>query len=272
MRREPARRSRTARSAFLAVAAAWPVAGDAYRPFNSTDAAVAAAGEMVVEVGPLGYMRQAGRTCLAPSLALGVGLAEGWEATLDGRHFVHLAGDIPEPGVRVEEVGVFLKRLLRAGSLQGAPGVSLAAELGALIPTAAGEGAGAEATIALSHRWKPITLHLDAAMAWTRSRTLGAFGGIALEGPDRWEVRPVVEVFAAAERGAPTTLSGMVGAVWRVRQGLSVDVGARVAYWGTTTTEIRAGLTFVFGIGPQDGAPPGNPGGANPSDAGPAAP
>ena len=59
----------------------------AYRPFNSTDAAVAERGEMEIECGPLGYVVDVdGRFLVVPSFILNIGIAEGWEVVLEGRN------------------------------------------------------------------------------------------------------------------------------------------------------------------------------------------
>jgi hypothetical protein len=63
-------------------------------------------------------------------------------------------------------------------------------------------------------------MHVNAAAAWTRADEPGAFGGVIVEGHDAWRVRPVAEVFVEA-RGSAPTVSGLAGAVWRVRERLS---------------------------------------------------
>src|SRR3954452_16109750 len=61
----------------------------AYRPFNSTDAAVADKGEMELEFGPLGSLvDDEGRFLVVPSFILNVGFAEQWEAVVEGRNFL----------------------------------------------------------------------------------------------------------------------------------------------------------------------------------------
>jgi hypothetical protein len=72
---------------------------------------------------------------------------------------------------------------------------------------------------------------------------------VILEGHDAWAVRPVAEVFAEAERGSSPTLSGLVGAIWRVRDALSFDAAVRRAReGGVGTTELRIGLTWAFKV------------------------
>jgi hypothetical protein len=94
-----------------------------------------------------------------------------------------------------------------------------------------------------------------------------SFGKTGQGRPGKWVVRvdpsapagdhvlaqvdtPVAEVFVEAERDVPTAVSGLVGAIWRVRDGLSLDAGLRLARaGGVNTTEIRAGLTWAFSVG-----------------------
>jgi hypothetical protein len=234
----------------LAVAAGWPLAASAYRPFNSTDAAVAERGE--IELGPLGYLVEGSdRALVAPSLVLNWGFATRWEAVLEARHFVQLGSAVQEPRIRVEDVAVSLKTVLRRGSLQDRSGPSIATELSALLPTVnGGGGAGAECSLIVSQRWPDLTVHWNGAVAWTRAHTPGVFGGIILEGHDAWTVRPVAEVFAERERDFPTTVSGLLGTVWRASDRLSLDAAVRLARAaGTSTAELRLGLTWAFSAG-----------------------
>lgn len=236
----------------VASAISWPSTARAYRPFDSTDAAVAARGDVELELGPLGYLVQGhDKALVAPSVTLNWGFAERWELVLEGRHFVRLGSDIQEPRLRVEDTALSIKHVLREGSLQQKPGLSVATELGALLPTLDGQpGVGAEWAVIVSQRWTDLTVHVNGAAAWTRAHEPGAFGGLILEGHDAWVVRPVAEAFVETERGAPTTVSGLVGAIWRVREGLSFDAAVRLARAaGLDTTELRLGLTWGFGVG-----------------------
>lgn len=245
-------RMRAAGRVLLALAAAWPLAVLAYRPFDSTDAAVADRGELELELGPLGYLAQGSDGSLvAPSVTLNWGFADRWEAVLEGRHLVQLGSELNEPRERVEDVAVSLKHILREGSLQGQGGVSVATELGALLPTLRDEpGLGVEWTLVASRRWTDLSLHLDGTAAWTRAHEPAAFGGLVFEGPDRWPVRPVAELFVETERRAPTTVSGLVGTIWRVRERLSLDAAVRRGRAdGIWTTEIRLGLTWTLAVG-----------------------
>ncbi|WP_242393951.1 hypothetical protein [Anaeromyxobacter oryzisoli] len=231
--------------------AAWPLAASAYRPFNSTDAAVAAKGEVEIEAGP-GYLVEGpDRTLVAPSLVLNWGFTDRWEAVLEGRHFVKLGSNIEEPRLRVEDTALSLKGVLREGSLQEKRGPSVATELSALLPTInGGPGVGAEWAVIVSQRWPDLTVHVNGAAAWTRAHEPGVFGGVILEGHDAWTVRPVAEVFVEHERDLPTTVSGLLGAIWRVSDRLALDAAVRRARaGGTDTTELRVGLTWGFSVG-----------------------
>jgi hypothetical protein len=105
-------------------------------------------------------------------------------------------------------------------------------------------------TVILSQRWPDLTVHLNGAAAWTRDHEPGAFGGVILEGHDAWTVRPVAEVFVEGERGLPSTVSGLLGAIWRVRDALSLDAAVRLARaCGVDTFELRLGLTWGFRVG-----------------------
>jgi hypothetical protein len=236
----------------LALTAAWPRAAGAYRPFDSTDAAVADRGDLEIEFGPVGYLVEgSSKTLLAPSLILNWGFADRVELVLEGRNFVQLGSEVEEPRSRVEDIALSLKSVLREGSLQEKGGVSVASELSALLPaTGGGSGAGAEVALIVSQRWTDLTVHVNGAAMWARAHEPGALGGVILEGHDAWAVRPVAEVLVEGERGSPTTVSGLLGAIWRARERLSFDAGVRLARaGGVDTTELRLGLTWGFKVG-----------------------
>jgi hypothetical protein len=210
---------------------------------------VAAKGELEIELGPVGYLVQGkDRFLVAPSVVFNWGFADRWEAVFEGRNLVQLGSEVQEPRAHVQDMAFSIKGVLREGSLQEKTGPSVATELSALLPTPdGGPGAGAEWAVIVSQRWPDLTIHANAAAAWTRAHEPGAFGGIILEGHDTWAVRPVAEVFVEGERGSPTTRSGLVGVIWRAREALSFDAAVRVARErGLSTTELRLGLTWGF--------------------------
>ncbi len=228
----------------------WPAAARAYRPFDSTDAAVADAGELELEIGPLGWLHAAGGDSLVvPSLVANWGFASGWEAVVEGRHVVRLGGAGPEG---LLDPGVSVKAVVRPGTLQGRPGPSLALEPGLLLPEIGGEeGLGALLTGILSQRWTAVTVHLDAAAGLSRAHAALLAGGLVLEGPGAWALRPVAELFAEGERGRTAVASALAGAIWRLGERLSLDAAVRaVREAGEAALELRAGLTWSIDLSP----------------------
>jgi hypothetical protein len=86
----------------------------------------------------------------------------------------------------------------------------------------------------------------------TRDHQLGGFGGLILEGPDAWPVRPVGELFVEGAGRESTTFSGLVGAIWRVDERLSLDAALRLARTGGVgQLEVRLGFTWSFQLEPS---------------------
>jgi hypothetical protein len=226
--------------------AAWPAASWAYRPFDGTDAAVAAPGEVEIELQPAGRLRENGSTTLvAPATVFNYGLSEGWEAVFEGQGQTPLS---PSGPTSLTAAGAFLKHVLQPGSLQDKTGPSVATEFGVLLPDSTGSsGVGASLAGLISQRWDWGTIHLNGEMALTREHHGDVFVGGIIEGPSQWAVRPVAEVFYENEFGKSETISGLIGLIWRVRDNLSFDVGLRHALTnGHPVNEVRAGLTFGF--------------------------
>ena len=243
-----------ARLAAAAVLACWSHAAQAYRPFDGTDAAVAGTGEIEIELGPVEYLREgADRTLLSPNYRINYGFTSGWEAALEGKVAHGLTADLP--GVSVIEGEVLLKGVLREGSLQEKPGPSIATEFGILLPGINDEhGAGAILDAIASQRWNWGTIHLNAQIALTREQHADYFLDAIIEGPYDWVVRPVSEIFYEQDIGLFRTRSILIGAIWQVQENIAVDLGLRGAHVNSATAgEIRAGVTFAFGVtkGPE---------------------
>src|ERR687887_442896 len=86
----------------LCLALATPRLALAYRPFDSTDAAVAAKGELELELGPLGFLKtDPERFLVAPGAVFNLGIARDWELVLQGRHLILLGGTGGEPRSRL---------------------------------------------------------------------------------------------------------------------------------------------------------------------------
>jgi len=221
----------------------------AYRPFDSTDADVAKAGELEIELGPVQWLRENGKRFLqVPAVIANFGLERERELVIEGRHEVALDPEPGEPRSALVDNGVFIKQVLRRGVLQDAPGLSVATEYGVLLPDVHGErGTGASVAGIVSQRADAGTVHLNGVLSWTRQHEPGLFLGAILEGPYSWTVRPVAEVVTDQARGSARVTSGLVGAIWRVHDGLSFDVGLRSAKAGDDQVhELRVGLTWAF--------------------------
>lgn len=229
-------------AALLAAEPAW-----AYRPFDSTDADVAKRGEVELELGPVGYLREDRRNFVAPGEVINVGMLEDWELVLQGRE---VAPSLSGEGSRltVDDTGAFLKTVLREGCLQDRPGPSVATEVGALLPTVNGDpGAGFSADVIFSERVRFATLHLNVQGARTRAGNADAFLGLITEGPYTWAIRPVSELFFEREFDVHTTRSVLVGVIGRFSDDLSLDSGVRLAWIdGEEVVEVRGGLTWAF--------------------------
>jgi len=221
----------------------------AYRPFDSTDAAVADPGEFELELGPVGRLREGSkRFDIVPAVVANYGISGERELVLQGERQVSLDRDAGEPRSSLVDNELFIKQVLRDGVLQEKSGVSVATEYGLLLPDVnGGQGTGFSVSGIVSQRSDAGTIHLNSSFSYTRSHEPDLFLGLILEGPYSWTVRPVAEVFGEQASGSPRTESWLVGAIWRARQDLSFDFGVRDAHAGPERIqEIRVGLTWSY--------------------------
>jgi hypothetical protein len=234
----------------MSFALALPRSAAAYRPFDSTDAAVAAEGELEIELGPVGYLAEPrDQYLVAPNLVLNLGILHGWEAVLEGEHLILLGGAPGDARFRLVDTGFFLKGVLRDGSLQEATGPSVALEFGPWLPTVNDErGIGASANLIVSQRWSALTLHVNTQVALTRASNLDLFEGVIIEGPQS-TIRPVAEIFVEREFNEVFVVSGLAGAIWQVSDELAFDAAVRLASVdGIGEFEARAGLTWAHAL------------------------
>ena len=220
----------------------------AYRPFDGTDAAVADKDKMEIETQPAGILKDAsGKTLIAPAARFNYGFRENWEAVLEGQFENPLS---PSGPASLRAAGAFLKGVLREGSLQNKTGPSVATEFGVLLPDSQGSSQfGASLAGIVSQRWDWGAIHLNGVAELTREQHADLFAGVIIEGPSKWTVRPVAEVFYEKEFGKSETVSGLVGLIWQVREDLSFDVGLRHALTnGHPVNELRAGMTVGFSL------------------------
>jgi len=246
--RRPRRGARVALVGWLVLA--WATPACAYRPFDGTDAAVADVGEVEIELQPAGLLQQGGdKTLIAPATVINIGFARNWEAIVEGFGQSPLSASDESAGVA--GLAASLKGVLRLGTLQNQSGPSIATEFGVLLPGTNDPGFGARIGGIVSQRWEWGTINLNGATALTRDQHADLFLGAIVEGPYKWPVRPVAEIFYENEFGTAETFSGLIGAIWQVRDNLSFDVGVRHALVnGQKVDEIRAGVTFGFPLHP----------------------
>jgi hypothetical protein len=224
---------------------AWPAA--AYRPFDGTDAAVAAVNEVEVELEPVGRLQTGSQsTLIAPGVVYNWGFAERWELVVQGQMLTPIS---PSGGpASLAATSAFLKYVVQPGVLQGQSGLSIATEFGPLLPGInADPGVGFSWAGIVSQRWDWGTAHLNVQTVLTRDHHGEGFLGVILEGPSTWKVRPVFEIFYDKIWTQTETRSVLIGAIWQVENDLSLDAAFRYALVnGHPVNEIRAGLTFAF--------------------------
>ncbi len=233
---------------------AWPSTALAYRPFDGTDADVAAVGDFELELGPVHWYSQGdSHYLLAPATVLNLGLARRWELVVDFENTVGIDQPAGEARDRLLDTDVLLKTVLLEGSVQDrGSGPSVAAEFGPLLPNVGGEeGFGASLDMIVSQHWKAVTVHLNTWVELSRGGFQPSwFEGLIVEGDQDTPVRPVSEWYVERDFGArSTSVSGLVGAIWKAREGLDLDVGLREAsLGGERATEVRLGLTWTTAV------------------------
>jgi hypothetical protein len=240
----------TKRIAIALALVACPHAASAYRPFDSTDAAVADPGEIELELGPVAYTDSPHASVTeAPVLTINAGLADGWEAVLDAsRAIAHAPGENDSETV---EGALLLKHVLRDGVLQEQAGWSVATELGVLLPTVnADDDYGASWALIGSRQVGRTMIHVNAGLAENRDGNTELFSGLIVEGVTSKPIRPVAELTFEHERGADARSAGaLIGAIWERGENLSFDIAARAIRedheW---SYEARVGLTWGFAL------------------------
>jgi hypothetical protein len=223
----------------------------AYRPFDGTDADVAELGKFELELGPVHPYTQGGRSYLiAPATVLNLGIFENTELVVDFSDYVALNPGQGDARLALLDTDVLVKHVFLEGILQGKTGPSLAAEAGPLVPEINGTQAfGASLDVITSYRWSFGTLHWNEWGEYTRERNASLFTGLILEGPYRWVVRPVAELYYLHEWNVGDEESVLLGAIWQVRESFALDIGTRYARIESENAgELRLGLTWSIPV------------------------
>jgi hypothetical protein len=223
--------------------------GWGYRPFISTDAAVADPHEVEIELGYFTLEHDTGEnTFTIPSLVLNYGFWSGFEVVGEFR----LERD-PTGELNLVDPGLSVKAVLKEGVLQEREGLSVAVEAGPLLPsTRPGEwSVGVEAIGIVSGRVPPFTLHVNGGggAARTDARPFGIWCLIS-ELPVRPDLRLVGEVTGESTKGALPNNSGLLGVIWQpAASNVFLDAGVRRGLSrGAPDWQFTAGVTFGFSL------------------------
>ena len=217
----------------------------AYRPFDSTDADVAAKDELELEFGGSTLHAGHSRDSSLPAVTLNFGAGHDREFSLDGA-----IDRSSEPGdasrTSFVDAGLTVKQVLRRGSLQDERGVSLAGAYSVLIPTTGEEkGIGSQLLFIASRKWSAGAIHLDLAVAYETSHEWSRTLGLIVEGPASWKVRPVAEFLEERFERSDTERSVLAGFIWESRENLALDVAVREPLGDDShAREWRAGFTW----------------------------
>jgi hypothetical protein len=224
-----------------------------YRPFIATDAAVIERARMEIELGYLTLVRTQGEnTFEIPQVVLNYGLAQTLELVGEFK-----GEEGPETGLQLVDPALSLKAVLREGILQEKAGVSVAVEMGLLLPSTVPSERrfGFEGVGIVSLRMSPFTFHLNLGGGVDREATR-PFGvwGVITELPIAATVRLVGEVDGESVHGHAANNSGLLGVLWQPRWlNAVVDAGIRRGFSrGAPDWLFTTGLTFSFPL-PRSG-------------------
>ncbi len=227
-----------------------PSSSWAYRPFISTDAAVADPQEVEIELGYFTLEREKGENSFViPRVVLNYGLFRNWEAVAE-----FAVRRAPDADVNLIDPAVFLKSVLKEGVLQGKEGVGFAVEVGPLLPsTEKGERKfGFEGIGILTDKLGPFMFHLNGGVGVERSTgdVVGIWGVIA-EVPVAKGLRLVGEVNGEKPRREEQRSSALLGVIWQPWSSKNVwfDAGVRRGFTSRVPDwQFTAGLTFGFSL------------------------
>jgi len=207
---------------FFESGAAW-----AYRPFVSTDAAVADVKEIEIELGYFNWEREKKHTTfIFPKAVINYGFIHNFE----------LVGEfaVEEPGhgsAALVDAALSVKAVLKEGVLQEKDGVSFAIEAGPLLPSTNKDekGVGFEGIGILSGKLEPLNYHVNFGGGVDRAHgDPFAIWGLIAELPITPKLRLVGEINGESVRGSSPNNSALLGVIWQAPwQNLSLDAGLR---------------------------------------------
>jgi len=228
---------------------AWSSSASAYRPFVSTDAAVADPKEIEIELGYFTLERTKDQnTFIIPRTVLNYGLFKNWEGVAE-----FAVQRAPDAELDVIDSALSLKGVLKEGVLQDKDGVGFAVEASALLPsTEKGQGRfGFESIGILSDKLGPFTFHLNGGLGIERSTgDLVGIWGLIAELPVANSVRVVGEVNGEKPRREDQRDSALLGVIWQPwsETNLWLDAGIRRSFTGAPSWQFTLGITFSFAV------------------------
>ena len=224
-----------------------PACAWAYRPFVSTDAAVADPNEVEIELGYFNLDRvHHENTISTPHMVLNYGIAKNVE--LVGEFTLQVS-----PDVELTDPAVSVKTVLKEGVLQEKPGLSVAVEAGPLLPSTLPHqrGVGFEAIGVVSGKLEPVTVHVNGGGGLDRDDRHG-FGvwGVIGEVPIHRKLRFVGEVNGESIQGERLNASALLGLIWQpTSKNLFLDAGIRHGITHAAPDwQFTLGLTFGFSL------------------------
>jgi hypothetical protein len=220
----------------------------AYRPFISTDAAVADKGVSEVELGLVDFTTHRGEnTVAAPDLRYNYGFATNWEAVAEDALRVYDSASSHD--YELIDPQLSLKTVFLNGPLQDGPWpISLAVETSALLPeTTPDSGFGFQVVLAASFRFEEFTCHLNAGGGLQRgSSDSFELWGVIVERPFFNSLRLAVEFNGQYAQNLPADNSALVGVLWDYHK-ITFDAGVRFGLsQAAPDVAFTTGLTFRF--------------------------
>jgi len=223
-----------------------PASACAYRPFVSTDAAVADPKEVEIELGYFNLDRT-GRenTISTPHVVLNYGLAKNLELVAEFNFQVSPDAELTDPSLS-------LKGVFKEGVLQDKPGVSVAVEAGPLLPSTLPheDRVGFEAIAIVSGKLAPVTVHVNGGGGLDRVGHVFGVWGVIGELPINSKLRLVGEVNGESTEGERPKNSALFGLIWQpTSRNVFLDAGVRHGIsHATPDWQFTVGLTFGFSL------------------------
>jgi hypothetical protein len=212
--------------------------------------------EVEIELGYFTMERVKGENAFTiPRVVLNYGFLKNWEAVGEFAVLRSSGGDL-----NLIDPALSVKGVLKEGVLQEKSGVSIAAEVGLLLPSTEKDQRhfGFEATGITSAKLGPFTVHVNAGLGVSRSTgDLTGIWGVIGELPIFDGLRLVGEVDGEKPRHESQADSALIGTIWRPwpSRNVSFDAGFRHTFTGVPAWQVTIGVTFAFSLSSSETGP-----------------